>query len=477
MIDKKDFKQICKRELLSFKITFLQEKKLSNSIKNNITSSYHLDSYLDHSLLLLNNIFFKINSLLVNIKYKILENKGNNIKKIVDNVLGKNNGNNIFSLIKFIENNSTIIFDKDFIFYISIIETLVRHQVSHGFGKCLIYFLNADKNEFLLFHNKEKWDKYIEEEGNQNVFFLMSSFLFDKVDFMDSLHVSSQLMSLLNSFSARKFAQLTLMQRNHSNIYSKLILDKFKNHNLVTDIVIHKYEESWGVLDNKLKRIENKKLEIMHINSFNAHNKQKNLKLLNNIEYTLKLNMEDLFIFENFGNCKFGTKCVLCKNFSILEYKNIMNSNTYMKELRKQVTKINKNKAKKIFEIIIKKKISNLPPAIKRSEKNYNEYFENIMKEFFGNIIIPQFNYYINFGKDLNNDDINKNINNFFNNCSLIGIKQFLCYKFMDNDFIPLEIKKRDIIINEKDDIVINPELFLKKIKKEFFRIYKTKLI
>ena len=47
----------------------------------------------------------------------------------------------------------------------------------------------------------------------------------------------------------------------------------------------------------------------------------------------------------------------------------------------------------------------------------------------------------------------------------------------MDNDFIPLEIKKRDIIINEKDDIVINPELFLKKIKKEFFRIYTTKLI
>ena len=116
-----------------------------------------------------------------------------------------------------------------------------------------------------MFHNKEKWDKYIEEEGNQNVFFLMSSFLFDKVDFMDSLHVSSQLMSLLNSFSARKFAQLTLMQRNHSNIYSKLILDKFKNHNLVTDIVIHKYEESWGVLDNKLKRIENKKLETLSV--------------------------------------------------------------------------------------------------------------------------------------------------------------------------------------------------------------------
>jgi hypothetical protein len=379
-MNKKDFKQIIKRDLLPLKLSLLEDKQKLIQLKN-ATSSYKVESYLDRYLLSITDIFFKLNSILVNIKYKILENKGKTKSKDVviriNEVFGKNNSNNILSLLTFIENNSNIKFDKDFIFYSVIIETLVRHQYSHGFGKSLLYMLDANENEFALFHNEEKWQRYVEEEGNHNAFFMIASTYLGLYDYMDCSHFGAYPSLLLNSVSGRKIAQFKSIQKQQDPNFNNFLLKKLKGNNLKTEIILYKYNEFWKEnYYNCIKLIENHYNTIICIINDSTNSEDYKITGINKYEYAIRLNFKYLLMFPYNLNCKHKSEekntCLVCGIHLRLKKENITNGLLYRGRVEEEFSKINKKYCKKIFGEIIINKIENINKEIKAEQYKFN---------------------------------------------------------------------------------------------------------
>lgn len=465
MINKNQFKKIIKREILPLKINFVKNKKMFDNF--NSCTRYQLESYLDSYFLSITDSFYKINAILINIKYTLLDNNKTNTIEKIELVFGKNNGNNIYSLIKFIEKNSTIKFDNDFIFYCCILETLIRHQYSHGFGKSLLYLLDADKKEFTLFYNKEKWMHYIEEEKNQNVFYMLYNTYFNYSDFMDSCHVNGNISLFLNSFSTRKIVQFREFKIMNDSNFNSFLLNKFKTQNLKPEIKLHKLETMW-VEQNSLIRIRARKLDLITI----TKKEPKNIAGKSTLELSLKLIIKDLFMFNNFNGCTHNNRtkpCPACILYRKLEKMNIKSSKKYLLLVKQEIFNINYKKSEEIFIEIVKAKINEFNKENKNKKEIFNTYFAKIIKEVFGVSSYLPIDY-TNLLKK--NEESTNEIKKIFNYFIEIGVPQFLCYGFSSDTLIPTRYKAIDSIINSNNDIIINNENIFLEIRKQFYKIY-----
>lgn len=453
MINKKDLKKIVKQELLPLKLSILaNQKNLLNS--SNFEKDYQLEHYYDTHFLMVTDIFYKLNSVLLKLKYKILSYKGILVGEKINLVLGKNNGNNIYSLFSFIEKEIGVSFDSHFVYYCVIVETLVRHQFSHGFGKSLLYMSDGHQRG-LLFYHYDKWFKYKDIEGNLNSFGAIGLSYLDESDYFNCNYYNKDFSIVLNSKSARTIMQFNWIDLKLNCSVSSTHLIKQRNNFIqrnqksIDKISIHKYTEKWVNVDNA--------------------------------------NINQLLMFPNYScNHLNDNKCFVChKKFQLSESKSLSEQEQKSK-LNTIISINNKKRCKKIFISIIQNKLSIAfsNRDVQFNQNNiFNTYFINIMFDIFGKYIEIDYFLLFNNKKD---EDILTEISSLFNHFTSDDIKQFICYKF-NNDFIPLEIKifapfvPPSFISNINDeyffvdtsyDLSINYRIFLKSIKKNFMSFY-----
>ena len=207
ILTKKDFQDIINSEKSVMDIHFSKFKMEIENTKVSDLSEEEIEAYLDRYFLEKINLFYKLNSILVKIKYKMHKNLNpQTFQERLNLVFGEKNGNNFDSLINYIIRALKIKgknFD-DLILYFNIVETFIRHQYSHGFAKVIYY--NVYNHSVMFFYNKEIWKKYKDEEKNRNCFFMC--FQNKSLEESDFLHYS-QNMLVLNSFSSRLVCQFT----------------------------------------------------------------------------------------------------------------------------------------------------------------------------------------------------------------------------------------------------------------------------
>jgi hypothetical protein len=440
MITKKEFKLIIKQELFSLKL-FLKESEKNLIVYKNFNNDYELEKYYDTYFLNLLNVFYKLNSILLKIKYKILINKKQKIKTIVNEVFGSKNGNNVFSLLSFIESETNVSFDKNFVYYCVVIETLVRHQYSHGFGTALCYLLDNHQQCF-LFHDYDRWNKYKEIEGNTNAFFAINLHWLKESDFFHSTHFhkNKQFTYVLNTLTSRKMIQHKWMEIKRLNKNPMLLATK-KNkimngkfpYSELEKICVHKYEEKWE-----------------YINDFeNLHSK---------------------IMFSN--QCKEGEKCNICtiKDSIPNHYSDIQKT----KIIDKVIKQHNRNRCYSIFQEVIKEKLQN--SKMITDYKKFNNYYDLIFTDIFG--YSKGINYFIAFNEENNNQKI-KNIKEIYNLYMDDEKVKFICYTFDKDNFIPLQRKYfpsyfvNDFVLRTDYDLTINYKIFFIEVEKNFIKFYK----
>lgn len=275
MINKKDYKHILESELQSLKINVTKFKKDIDTVDYQSLNNVELNAFLEKYFLELTFLFYKLNSILLKIKYKIHKNlhpSSKNLHERINSVFGKNNANNFYNLISYIKKHLSISSGgiEEYEIFFNIIETLIRHQVSHGFMRSIYYNLN--NSNICYYYDYNHWVKYYEIEKNNSCFFIL--FCNQMIHEFDYLHLYGNGL-LLNTVSGRIISQfnffnidLNLFDINNIEIIKDNFDISFRvnklNYCWETDNFENHIAEIRARLDIK---IEDKKLDEESINN------------------------------------------------------------------------------------------------------------------------------------------------------------------------------------------------------------------
>lgn len=435
------FQKIVENELKSFNITYKQEVCLLDKLSNDINDIEHLENYIERKITLTTIMFYKLNTILLALKKQILEDIVSKTRKeIIETTFGKSNGNNIHSLFEFIHKNSNIQFNENFVFYTCIIETLFRHQMSHGFLGSIYRFLDNFPRKGLLLYNQQLWKRYIVEESNDNLFFTYTPEVFDTHNFIHSAYPNV----FLNSHYTRQYFQLHSFEDNNS--YKDKIYELYLTNQLSYDVVLRDYQIEYLKCENIQQQIFTKLTFLQ--------NNPKEQKLVKTLCFGL-MNRATLFLDKNKMQENIR---ILYKNIRLLNQTNVSKITSdillFISNVNYETMKHVFDNASKKFKLNSTKKLSYVVKKIEdifsitTSEKEISEFYNELLKKH----------------KNIPNDEIFKY---FFDKK-----RMFSSYIFTEHSYIPIYKQNIEIgVLNKTSNIVINYEIFFEKMNKEIDNI------